>query len=169
MTCPIWVEGGAAQLPALARAELNRGDWNTCIFLPLRKAYELRLNSRLEPATLLFLRKIRQLCVEELGIRRSLRMEEQSPTDDLMTDDLGGWLSSCVLRDTVTSLGGRGETIEKATDFCLYHRRSIRPPVAMGFGKDAMGDICIAIPVSAKLELQSFFTFLPVMSAGFPL
>ena len=77
---PIWVDRPRIlrQLPEAARRELARGG-STCIWLP-RSKLDLRGDLRAEllpdPACLLFLRKIKQIAIEDAGFRRRLRVRK---------------------------------------------------------------------------------------------
>ena len=147
-------------------------------------AVALKLRDRLEPQVLLFLRKIRSLRIEENGLCRHVRAEYReslcAASAPKTLGALGGSISRCVLYDHVQYMAanatdaGEGSSNqessstadESSTEFIVYHRLKIVPP--RSFGDNARGEIAIAVPVKQELTPQSFFTFLPVCSAGFP-
>jgi hypothetical protein len=159
------------QLPLAARQELDGGHSQTCLWLPRDRATAsgLQLQERLDPATLLFLRKIRRIMIVENGTRKHVWIEHQNCTGKSDVSSAGcGSLRIC-------NLHIRSEPVaeESRADFegesqptrYFQFTRSFDTPPHLG---EKTSEVSIAFLDTDEHEPQNIFTFLPVCCSGFP-
>lgn len=168
--CPEWIDRTSVmkQLPVLAQKDLVDGNSQTCFWLPRDRAKagqsNLQIQERLDPATLLFLRKIRRLVIEENGVRRQVWIEQPVKCE---IDDHDGCLRVAQLYDVSESLVEEEPEPNSSAEPQLYfqytRRLTVPPHLAQG-----TAELSIAFKKSDTFEPQNMFTFLPVCCSGFP-
>lgn len=81
---PEWVSPAEVQtmLPAGIKDDMLAGS-TTCLYMPRKRVMDLQIAERFQPATLIFLRKINRLCIEEGGVQRvvEIRVDRKMDVD----------------------------------------------------------------------------------------
>jgi hypothetical protein len=196
---PEWVERDTiiAKFPREAQAALEADIPTTCMWLPRNRPLDLNINETFVPETLLFLRKIKLVQIEEHGFNRTVRIEhidlEAIAADQVATSWGSATMSSVSMYDTsAVETAVVGETTAADSDGCdsgggdgghdgrggfavpsdplpIVHRvyRRSNIPIPPYLGTGT-SEIALSIPETAPLKQGHIFAFLPVCRAGFP-
>lgn len=151
-----------SQLSATVQQQMAKSTKSTCIWLPTRAPdLNLDISQRFDSATLLFLRKIRDVSIEEAGFRRRVWV---ASNEDTLTDGL------CISRVRIQDLNEPSSSsavsaTRPATLQWTTVKRTVACPAEFG-GRTT--EVALAFPDSSTLEPQQVFAYLPVCGAGFP-